>query len=262
MGGVALGGVALGRATLGGVALRGATLGGVALRGATLGGVALGRATLGGVALRGATLGGVALRGATLRGATLGGVALGRATLGGVALRGATLGGVALRGATLGGVALRGATLGGATGDLASDVVARGGAALGVVDTQADLKAFAVGLDLGAEARDLDADGRSGARRGQGRAGGDHRAGGYPRNADPRLFGHLLATPSSSISLLEQRSGPQASGVSFWPPFHTRPRNAHAIRHPCEFPKTRQGRCACDACIDRTCPACADATVT
>ncbi|MFC8828687.1 hypothetical protein ACFT9I_25445, partial [Streptomyces sp. NPDC057137] len=89
-----------------------------------------------------------------------------------------------------------------AAADVSAAVGAVGGAlrgALGVTEAEADVQTVLVDIRVGAEATDIDidADGRSGARGGQRSTGGDHGAGGYPRYADPRLLGHVLATPSS-----------------------------------------------------------------
>ncbi|MFC9604178.1 hypothetical protein ACFTTN_12050 [Streptomyces niveus] len=88
-------------------------------------------------------------------------------------------------------------TRGGADDGVAAVGAFRG--ALGVTEAEADVQAVLVDVRLGAQATDvdIDADGRSGARGGQRSTGCDHRAGGYPRYADPRLLGHVLATPSS-----------------------------------------------------------------
>ncbi|MET8276520.1 hypothetical protein, partial [Streptomyces sp. NPDC005096] len=65
------------------------------------------------------------------------------------------------------------------------------------LDTQADVETVLVGLGRGREPTDVDTDADGLRRTGSGQRGtrGNYRTGGYPRDADSRLLGHLLLPP-------------------------------------------------------------------
>ncbi|MFE5113285.1 hypothetical protein, partial [Streptomyces sp. NPDC056663] len=65
------------------------------------------------------------------------------------------------------------------------------------LDTQADVETVLVGLGRGREPTDVDTDADGLRRAGSGQRGtrGNYRTGGYPRDADSRLLGHLLLPP-------------------------------------------------------------------
>ncbi|MFE9948720.1 hypothetical protein ACFYRJ_14400 [Streptomyces sp. NPDC005531] len=65
------------------------------------------------------------------------------------------------------------------------------------LDTQADVETVLVGLGRGRDPTDVDTDADGLRRAGSGQRGtrGNYRTGGYPRDADSRLLGHLLLPP-------------------------------------------------------------------
>ncbi|CAL2058536.1 conserved membrane hypothetical protein [Streptomyces murinus] len=144
-------------------------------------------------------------------------VATGRgvvATGGLVATRGGVVAAVGLP--TIGADADRAAAIGVAT-------------AVGAVDTRTE--ADRARLDI-----EVQGGGRAGG--GQRRTGRDHGARGYPRDPDPRLLRHMVATPSSCSSM-RPRSGagrdrrrqlakPESKSSDSAPPVHMHPRYTHA----------------------------------
>ncbi|WP_187283107.1 hypothetical protein [Streptomyces sp. t39] len=129
------------------------------------------------------------------------------------------------------------------------------------VDADTGVDAVLVGVGGHLERAHVDVERLRGTCGGQRRTRGDHGAGGYTRDANPRLLRHLAATPSS-FSSLEQRPEQQQARVRRDSPARTRPGNTHAARHHSEFWQHRQGRCGRDARNAVSCLTCGDATVT